>query len=298
MASELLDNTLIEETVNFFDKNGGAVIPNFLSAEEVKELRQEAAKMLSELDVSTHPMTVFSTGTAGKEHVGDKYFLDSWNNISYFLEEGAVNQEGKLVVDKERSVNKIGHGLHMVNDSFKRISCSDKIAQIAKGLGMKDPRVLQSMLIFKQPEIGGEVPPHQDSTFLYTDPPSARGFWFALEDCTLSNGCLEYLPGSHSVPIRSRFVRKSEGYGTTFEDLPVDEKDIPEIDNSKYVPLEVKAGSLVLIHGNVLHRSSPNLSKDSRWIYTFHCIEGDYPYDKKNWLQPSPGLELTRLYKN
>lgn len=46
------------------------------------------------------------------------------------------------------------------------------------------------MLIFKHKSVGGAVPAHQDGTFLYTDPPSAVGLWFALEDCTPDNGCL------------------------------------------------------------------------------------------------------------
>jgi ectoine hydroxylase-related dioxygenase (phytanoyl-CoA dioxygenase family) len=50
--------------------------------------------------------------------------------------------------------------------------------------------VLQSMIICKQPRIGGVVPVHNDSTFLYTDPPSAVGCWVALEACTAENGCL------------------------------------------------------------------------------------------------------------
>ena len=40
------------------------------------------------------------------------------------------------------------------------------------------------MYIFKQPNIGGEVVCHQDSTFLYTEPESAVGFWVALEDAS------------------------------------------------------------------------------------------------------------------
>ena len=39
--------------------------------------------------------------------------------------------------------------------------------------------------------------PHQDSTFLYTDPPSVIGLWLALEDATVENGCLFSQPGSH-----------------------------------------------------------------------------------------------------
>jgi ectoine hydroxylase-related dioxygenase (phytanoyl-CoA dioxygenase family) len=59
-----------------------------------------------------------------------------------------------------------------------------------------------------------EVPSHQDSVFLYTDPPSAVGFWFALEDCTRTNGCLSFVPASHKTsPIRKRFVRVGDGTG-------------------------------------------------------------------------------------
>lgn len=131
---------------------------------------------------------------------------------------------------------------------------------------------------------GGEVPSHDDSTFLYTDPPSALGFWFALEDCTTSNGCLSFLPGSHKLnrPIAKRFVRKQasgEG-GTTFETLipkdTLEEETKPgakrDWDGPRYADDwkvgECKAGTLVLIDGAVIHRSEKNLSEKSRFIYT------------------------------
>jgi len=53
---------------------------------------------------------------------------------------------------------------------------------------------------------------------------------------------------------------------------------------------EVKAGTLVLIHGNLLHKSEKNTSQKGRIIYTFHVIEGEKRlYDKRNWLQPPVG---------
>jgi phytanoyl-CoA hydroxylase len=156
------------------------------------------------------------------------------------------------------------------------------------------------MIICKQPEIGGAVPPHQDSTFLYTNPPSAVGFWYALEDATKENGCLSFLKGSHRwAPIRKRFVRKAGGAGTEFVDN--DGKLFPNGDEyeerkngveerAEYELGEVKAGSLVLIHGNLLHKSEKNTSSKGRIIYTFHVIEGrGAVYDERNWLQPPKG---------
>ena len=45
-------------------------------------------------------------------------------------------------------------------------------------------------------------------------------------------------------------------------------------------------GTLVVIHGNVLHKSEANKSLKSRYIYTFHVIDGDSKYDEKNWYVP------------
>jgi phytanoyl-CoA hydroxylase len=158
------------------------------------------------------------------------------------------------------------------------------------------------MIICKQPEIGGAVPPHQDSTFLYTDPPSAVGFWYALEDATAENGCLSFLPGSHKrSSVKKRFVRRNDGKGTEF--IENEGRQYPEggeyggqdEEEGEYVLGEVKAGTLVLIHGNLMHKSESNTSQKGRIIYTFHVIEGDGAiYDKRNWLQP-PQEGFTKL---
>ena len=152
------------------------------------------------------------------------------------MEEDALNPETKkLNVSKESSLNKIGHGnllhlfplftsmvdlyiaLHELDSVFEEFTLSPKIQHVARQLGFADPRVLQSMVIFKQPKIGGPVPPHQDTTFLWTEPHSTIGFWFALEDCTEENGSLSFVPGSHkTVPVTRRFVRDDASNGVKF----------------------------------------------------------------------------------
>lgn len=53
--------------------------------------------------------------------------------------------------------------------------------------------------------------PHQDASYLYTEPRSLYGFWIALDDATEENGCLWFIPGSHKEDeIPYRFVRNSD----------------------------------------------------------------------------------------
>ncbi|KAI8869365.1 phytanoyl-CoA dioxygenase, partial [Ramicandelaber brevisporus] len=276
-----------------FLRDGYLILPGFFSTSEAAALKQHADVLLRDFSLDGHPLTRFVAGdtlgdadsaTAAIEskRVNDAYFLDSATKVSYFFEQGAFDsQTGALTVPKERAVNKVGHALHELDQVFKEFTFAPRVLSVVNGLGLfEDPRCLQSMLIFKHPRIGGSVPGHQDSTFLYTNPLSAVGLWFALEDCTKTNGCLEFVPGSHKVkPITTRMIRKRDGsVGTEFVEVEPQPNEPPASDvvyeDKDYVVAEVPAGTLVLIHGSIVHRSAPNLSDKSRYIYTFHMIEG------------------------
>lgn len=175
---------------------------------------------------------------------------------------------------------------------FKEFTFSDKLKQLAVELEFhRDPRVLQSMVICKNARVGGEVTSHDDSTFLFTDPPSAIGFWFALEDSTTENGCLSFVPGSHKLnKVDKRLVRVPGGGGTELVKVEGVEPCGIDWDDKRpgveWRTAECRAGDLVLIHGTVVHRSERNLSDKSRFIYTFHCVESSregVEWDEKNW---------------
>ena len=305
LESPAIPTTLTTEQLASYKNNGYLLIPNALSSSTVSALLSETNQMLTSFPLTDHPLTKFSTGEKDS-HVGDDYFLTSGDKVRFFFEEDAFSSTGELTKPKHRAINKIGHYLHESSPQFRKATFTPLHREIARAIGFKDPRVLQSMIICKQPEIGGRVPPHQDSTFLYTNPPSAVGFWIALEDATMDNGCLSFAKGSHRrAPVKSRFIRKEGGGGTGFEDvagakfpesLETEEREDDE-EEEGYEMGEVKAGTLVLIHGNLLHKSEKNLSGKSRFIYTFHVIEGEHEYDSKNWLQP-PDKGFTKLYQS
>ncbi|WBS01966.1 phytanoyl-CoA dioxygenase family protein [Pseudoduganella sp. SL102] len=259
-----------------YQRDGFLVLPGFKSADEIAALRAGAARIVDAFDPAA-ASGIFTT--KDQEKKADEYFLRSDNTIRCFFEEEAFGPDGQLRQAKELSINKIGHAMHDLDPAFRAFSNDPRLQQVAHDVGLADPQVWQSMYIFKQPGIGGEVRWHQDATYFETDPISVTTFWFALEDATLDNGCLWAEPGGHRTPLRERFVR-------TGDDIRVEKLDAtPWPDDSTAVPLECKAGALVLFHGLLPHYSAPNRSPVSRHAYTLHVTDGATVYSPRNWIQ-------------
>ena len=262
------------DMLNFWNENGYLIIENFKTEEECDSLIQRSKELIEEQDFFNQK-SVFDT--VSQSHNDDSYFLESGDKIRFFFEEKAVLNDENIKSNKQYIVNKIGHALHDLDDSFIQFSKNEDLDQIAKAIGFEDPKLLQSMYIFKQPKIGGEVVCHQDSTFLITEPESTVGFWFALEDANKENGCLQVASGGHKGPLRKLFKRDNN----KMEMIELSNEPFPETDTF----VEVKKGSLVLLHGRLPHYSCENKSSKSRHAYTLHVIEGKSKYLDYNWLQ-------------
>lgn len=269
-----------------WERDGFLAIPDAIAPERCDELMARAGEIVDEFDPST--VSIFST--KDQERTSDAYFMDSANKISCFFEADAFDEQGELRQAKDVSINKIGHAQHDLDPVFDAFSRQPAIAEAAESMGFVDPRLLQSMYIFKSPHIGGEVTCHQDSTFLFTEPMTVVGFWVALQDATVENGCLWVQPGGHRTPLRQRFVRDPDGEGTLFETLDI--TPLPEAGGPDMVPVEAAKGTMLALHGLLPHWSDINRSERSRHAYTVHVIDGTADYPDANWLQRSPDLPL------
>jgi phytanoyl-CoA hydroxylase len=261
-----------------YERDGFLVLPDFVTGDACDALRARAEELVRDFDPAGL-VSIFSTRE--QTRTSDDYFLESGDKIHFFFEENAFNPDGTLKQAKAQSINKIGHALHDLDPTFDKFSRTPELRQLVTDLGLVNPIILQSMYIFKQPRIGGEVTCHQDATFLYTEPLRLVGLWFALEDATIENGCLWAIPGGHKLGLKSRFLR-AEGGGTRVEIL--DDEPWPD---ERVQPLEVKKGTLIVLHPLLPHLSRENRSPKSRHAYTLHVIDAAVDYPSTNWLQRS-----------
>lgn len=264
-----------------FAERGYAVLPDFKTSAQIGAVRARAFELTQAFDPGGE-LAIFSTQEQ-QRRVND-YFLGSADTIRCFLEEEAMDEGGRLKQDKTLSVNKIGHALHDLDPVFEQFSHGPELNALARDVGLEQPLVWQSMYIFKQPGVGGEVRWHQDASFFVTTPISVTTFWFALEDAHRGNGCLWVQPGGHRGPLREQFVRS----GATAAIEPLNGTPWPDLHEA--APLEVSAGTLVVFHGLLPHYSGPNRSAQSRHAYTLHATDARARYAPGNWLQRSESL--------
>lgn len=279
-----------------YNSTGYAIARNFLNDQEVEALRNESSRLVRE-EWTKEGDDIYIFGNAF--NAKSLYFLESSDKVRYFAEKKAYDfSKNQLIGTREHSISKIGHALHCLNPVFKEVTCSQKVKEVFAAIQFKNPTVAQSMVIFKNPKVGGAYTPHQDASFLNTEPIHLAGLWIALDDATKENGCLEFIPGSHRWPLARRFVRSKERKQDD-DDYLEWTAPVVQYQDDQFVMEPVKRGDMVLIHGLVVHRSGPNVSEKARWVYTFHAYDearGEYQSD--NWLQPGPNNTFLPIFEN
>lgn len=108
--------------------------------------------------------------------------------------------------------------------------------------------------IFDKEPGKGEVPVHQNWTFVDEDQYTSVSVWIPLVNVSRTNGTLEVVPGTHKVLCKYR----SPSLPWVFDELN-------EVLKEKYLqPFEITAGQAAIIDDGILHWSSENKSNEVR----------------------------------
>lgn len=169
------------------------------------------------------------------------------------------------------------------NAEILPLSCDSGLAGIAAQLlGVDSVRLWQDQALYKEPG-GRETTPHQDETFWAIGEEPLVSAWIPLDDVTIENGAMAYVPGSHKAGAL-------KVVDITHQSEPYDILEDPALNGAQPELVEVKAGSIVWHHGMTVHQAAANTSATTRRVFTVVYIASDarrtkpwptYPLDRE-----------------
>lgn len=210
---------LSEEQVGFFRANGYLKGIRILSDEQVEVLRGELEQLMN------------------PEHPGRHLFHEYHSNES---------------TDPERVLFH-ALGAWRVLPGFHDLLWSPTFLVPASQLLGGPVRFWHDQLFCKPARHGGAVAWHQDySYWTRTTPLAHLTCWIGLDDSTRENGCLHYVPGSHTWPDLPKPVLAGgleESRGSLPEELR---------EKFKPIPVEMRKGEGAFHHARTMHGSGAN----------------------------------------
>jgi len=267
---------------------------------EPSKLSQEADKIL-DIMVHTQDVTQFqpfpflysSCNKKEPTKMEFDYFINSAHGIRLFLNNEINEKDFPMEFELKKKMirqmaNRFGHALHAFNPVFKDFTFSQPIQDVIKSLSFKKPIVCQSMYILRQDFASSSDCGHQAATYINVEPSNKLvSFWLAMENSSMENGCLQFIPGSHKMGLQSKFIRNpNKAEYDQGKRLIYQNGNLKKYDENKYVSVSLKAGSMVLINSLVVHKSATCDKPMSRDVYAFHVYDSvDSQYSKENWMQ-------------
>jgi ectoine hydroxylase-related dioxygenase (phytanoyl-CoA dioxygenase family) len=226
---------LSKEQVKFFNENGYLAGIKMLNEDQLEILRNELFDL------------------ADPSNEGNKLFYEYNSNES---------TDPKTILFHALGAWRITPGLHDVlwNPAF--------LMAASQLLNDKPVRFWHDQIFYKPAKKGGVVAWHQDySYWTRTKPVAHITCWCALDDATLENGCLNYIPGSHTWGLMPKPVIAGELEGIR-DFLNNEQKE-------KFAhpqPAPVKAGEAIFHHSLTLHGSGENKSEQPRRAFVINAF--------------------------
>ena len=146
--------------------------------------------------------------------------------------------------------------------------------------------ILWNSSFFAKPAVNGKKTPwHQDGEYWPLRPLATCTVWLAIDEATVENGCLKFMPGSHKrKALRPHRTNKDPNFTLHQELLE------SEYDDDKAVPLELEAGQMSLHDVYLLHGSEANDSGKPRRGMTMRFMPGTSVFDREKAKQLSRDL--------
>jgi ectoine hydroxylase-related dioxygenase (phytanoyl-CoA dioxygenase family) len=174
--------------------------------------------------------------------------------------------------DPEDRTRQICNGWKADPAIARQVLAEDTGRLAAELMGWEGVRLLQDNCIWKPPATKS-LGMHQDGSYLdYLVPPEMITCWVALDDTSAEAGTITYAAGSHHWP---RSPENRGEFHAPPDWLEPARRSLPEREELRLVPIEVKAGGASFHHFNTFHGSGPNTASVHRRAVISHLIPAD-----------------------
>jgi Protein involved in biosynthesis of mitomycin antibiotics/polyketide fumonisin len=226
-----MKNELSKAQIESYRNNGFLIIEDFLTPGELEEWR---AALDQSLKIRKGNKLPDRASVYGKGDDADKSYYD--------------NVFDQLI------------NLWQDNESMRRIMLDERLGKMAATLsGAEGIRIWHDQALIKKPW-ANPTSWHLDTPYWSFTDRRALSIWVALDDATLMNGCLFFIPGSH---LKTTFENPGIGknMGAIFDYYP-------EFKNAASVPAVMKAGSCSFHCGLTIHGAHANMTPGYRRAMT------------------------------
>jgi ectoine hydroxylase-related dioxygenase (phytanoyl-CoA dioxygenase family) len=246
---------LTEQEVQSYQSNGFLVKENFLTADEVAGWRKAVMKAVEERAGIKIPGKDIKIGDADGINEDAEYF-------------------GKVF---DQLLN-----LWQTNGDVKKLMFDERLGKMAAQLSKADGiRIWHDQALFKRPS-ANPTAWHLDIPFWSFSNHQSISIWVALDDATLENGCLFFIPGSH---LDTQFEKISIGRNmdSIFDIYPQFKKVAP-------VAAPMKAGSCSFHSGLIIHGANANMTNAFRRAMTCAYMPDGSVFNGEPNILPEPYL--------
>ena len=256
------------EEVQFFRSNGFLALPNFTTPSEVQRL----------------------TG------LYDRLFESKagWDTGDFLDFAGLGEADTQLVVPQ--ILNPSRYEPRLRNLSFRATALT-----IARQLLGPSATLVFEHAMMKPAGSDGVTPWHQDEAFYpkYTNYKSIT-VWVPLQAVDRTNGCLEFIPGSHAAPLVPHHSING--------DPRISGLEADYVDQDAAVACPLPAGGATIHHCRTLHYAGPNTSHRPRRAYALgfgvrsraYTLRTDYPWNSgkvtANWRRAAQAQSSSTRY--
>ena len=244
----------------FYTDNGYVVVENLVSPENLQRIREQVDEIQNTiLEAQANARARAAAANSGPQ-------------VTFIVEPGSGGGTAVAVKPSLRKLADLAPG-----DAFFRATAATKaITEIVSELtGGGHQIMLYSDQVFLKPAFcGSEKPLHQDNSYFKVMPMTAGvTCWMALDDATIENGCMHYIPGSHKLGL----IKHKEIKNTPHL--------IPDVDFAlgSEIPVPIPAGACIFHHLLTLHSSKANTSPNPRRAWALHYANRIAASSVKQW---------------